>query len=135
VAELERMISRSRQLLLYKQDHFAQVGEFVSRYQIPAEHLMLVCPTSAPAAWAEAARTAGFTPVSDLEAGRADRPYRIDPLQLPNLADSSLPPGQHYQHRVAQRCCLVVRPNRTGDVRNRLELLLLAAADGCSVSG
>jgi hypothetical protein len=115
---LMEMISASRQIILWRDEHFGLLRSTLDYYAIPDSIIFLAYSEPGDADKLAAARKAGFQPVDSMAAGTGKKAFQIDAV---------LSHDGHDNHPV-HRFSLIPKLGMQGNIHNRLELILVLAA-------
>jgi hypothetical protein len=115
---LMNMISASRQILLWRDEHFRLVRSILDYYSIPDSLVIMVYTEPGDRDKLTAAREAGFQPIDSMSAGTGKKAFQIDGV----LSHDG------HENRPVHRFSLLPKLGIQGDLRNRLELILILVA-------
>ncbi|MEW8028542.1 MAG: hypothetical protein AB2806_12475 [Candidatus Thiodiazotropha sp.] len=115
---LMNMISASRQIILWRDERFGQLRSILDYYAITDSQVVMAYTEPGDTDKLTIAREAGFQPVDSMAAGTGRKAFQIDAV----LSHDG------YENRPVHRFCLTPKPGMQGDIRNRLELILVLTA-------
>lgn len=115
---LMNMISASRQILLWRDEHFGLVRSILDYYSIPDSLIVMVYTEPEDRDKLTIAREAGFQPIDSMAAATGKKAFQIDGV----LSHDG------HENRPVHRFSLLPKLGIQGDIRNRLELILMLVA-------
>ena len=106
------------QILLWRDEHFGLMRSILDYYSIPDSQIVMTYNEPGDSDKLTAARDAGFQPIDSMAAGTGKKAFQIDGV----LSHDG------HENRPVHRFSLLPKLGIQGDIRNRLDLILILVA-------